>query len=167
MRLVSQIWMKKAIPDIQIPTVPRNAVIESTSRPVVASVAMFSCCSTMAAPTAANPMTRAMICRCRDPRSSRSASPPPTPFSLVASADTVSGGRWRPMISDDTRAQARRTPPLMSTKAQLDRNNNFGKNLYIGSPPCFDWYKFKHYTLLLNSKNFGKKTLPMLFFQLR
>lgn len=46
-----------------------------------------------------------------------------------------------------------RAPALISTKAQLDRNNSFGNDLCIGSPPFFKWYKFEHCLFSLSSRS--------------
>ena len=46
----------------------------------------------MAAPMAAKPITSAITCRCRDARSKRIASPPPTPRSWPADAKSLVDG---------------------------------------------------------------------------
>ena len=100
--LVSQTWMTKPMIDVHSWTLARNTVIESVApAPFAAAAAMFSCCSMIAAPTAAKLMTSAMICRCFDWRSSSNASVALTPFSRFDRER--SGRRLRPLPRDDGR----------------------------------------------------------------
>ncbi len=67
--------------------------------PLAASVAMLSCCSTIAAPMAAKAMMSAMVCRCRLFFSSRSASVLLTPSSSPPVSEPLISGFSRLMIA--------------------------------------------------------------------
>ena len=93
--------------------------------PFAAAVAMFSCCSMIAAPIAAKPITMAIFCRCFDERSSRIASEPLTLDSspvLLASLRPAFGSRRTSHITvvvqmASVAALTRSTPlvPMLST----------------------------------------------------
>ena len=109
--------MTKPIAEVHTCTSASTWAIASVpSAPLKASAAMFSCWSTMPAAIEVSAMTPAMICRCFELRSSRSASCPPTPFSLPASSRPrqflVAA---RPVMRTTTAAQADRTIALTST----------------------------------------------------
>ena len=94
------------------PDLARNAVMESVPpAPLAASAAMLSCCSMIAAPIDAKPMTSAMIWRCFELRRSWNASAALTPFLFLAGQR-----RFRPHAfaaddqADDERAQRTSAP---------------------------------------------------------
>ena len=74
--------------------------------PFEAAVAMFSCCSMIAAPMAANPMIIPIVCRCRLFFSSLIASAPPTPSSSAPASDTRRSGFSMRRIADQTAQSA-------------------------------------------------------------
>ncbi len=116
----------------------RNAVTASTfEAPLDSAAAMFSCCSMMAAPIAAKPMTMAMVCRCRDERSSRNASAPLTLASspvLLASLRPAPGSR-RTIIATVTVQSARVAALTSSTELVPIRSTTVEVIVAPAKPP--------------------------------
>ena len=118
--LVSQTWITKPITDVYSWTVPRKAVMLSVfPAPFEAAVAMFSCCSMIAAPTAANPMIIAIVCRCRLFLSSLIASAPPTPSSSAPASDTRRSGFSMRRIATTSAAQSAMMLALTSSRLEV------------------------------------------------
>ncbi len=89
-RLVRARLITKPIIEVYSPTSARKAAMPVVFlTPLASAVAMFSCCSMMAAPMAAKAMTRAITCRCREEPSNWMASPLDTPSSSTALAASL------------------------------------------------------------------------------
>ena len=116
MRLVSPTCTTKPASDRYIVMLARNAVIASSLAPV-ASATMFTCCSTMAAPAAARPITSAITRRWGERASRRSASTPPTPRS--SSSSDCAPTSWRRRIRTTMPAQHASVAALTSSRLML------------------------------------------------